>query len=471
MPVQLRVGDQVLNWGESTFLRFGVQTVNPLDLVAALRPASSARDVQIPQGMLWAAANVTNEVAIEGYYQYDWQAVRTPPVGWFFSDNDLIGAGGLGSAMAGAGRFSDLGTDLDGAFRLPPGTLGFDPDFMRIPGHGNQEPSDQGQGGITVQAIIPRLNSTKLALHFVNYHSRLPLIGARTADAAAVAATSPAAVAARAAALAPVYEAEGLPPGRGALAAAAAASTLTIGEYASDASYFAEYPENIRMLGFSFNTATLRTGTLVSGEVSHHLISPSRSPGRRHQRGVLADRVHSDLREGPARRLRTRRGRSGLRETRQDPGRARAPPAPRSAPRRLPVDPRGRCRLGARARHAGRRRPAPLRARRDRAARLRSPARRRLVGLPAAWRRSPTRACWAAFTVQPHAAWFHDVSGITPGPGGAFVEGRKAFTVGVSVDYTNTWLLQLDYTNLFGAGRFNLLNDRDFVRFQLSYFY
>ncbi len=74
-------------------------------------------------------------------------------------------------------------------------------------------------------------------------------------------------------------------------------------------------------------------------------------------------------------------------------------------------------------------------------------------------------------TVQPHAAWLQDVSGTTPGPGGSFLEGRKAFSVGVAVDYTNTWLLQLDYTNLFGAGRFNLLTDRDFVRFQLSYFY
>jgi hypothetical protein len=63
------------------------------------------------------------------------------------------------------------------------------------------------------------------------------------------------------------------------------------------------------------------------------------------------------------------------------------------------------------------------------------------------------------------------VGGVTPGPGGAFVEGRKAVSVGVSIDYTNTWLLQLDYTNLFGAGRYNLLNDRDFVRLQLTYFY
>jgi hypothetical protein len=75
------------------------------------------------------------------------------------------------------------------------------------------------------------------------------------------------------------------------------------------------------------------------------------------------------------------------------------------------------------------------------------------------------------FTVQPRAAWVHDVRGTTPGPGGAFLETRKAINLGVSVDYVSTWIVQLDYTTLFGAGRFNLLNDRDFVRFQLTYYY
>ena len=73
--------------------------------------------------------------------------------------------------------------------------------------------------------------------------------------------------------------------------------------------------------------------------------------------------------------------------------------------------------------------------------------------------------------MQPRVAWLHDAHGTTPGPGGPFVEGRKALLVGVAVDYTSTWLLQLDYTKLLGAGRFNLLNDRDYVRLQLSYFY
>jgi hypothetical protein len=140
------------------------------DLVATLRPASSSRDVQLSQGMLWAAANLTEAVAVEAFYQYEWQSVRTPPVGWFFSDNDSLGAGKLNAAMTGAGRFSDLGTDLDAAFQLPPGTLGFDPDFMRIPGRGSQEPSNQGQGGASIQAIVPALNSSKLALHLINYH-------------------------------------------------------------------------------------------------------------------------------------------------------------------------------------------------------------------------------------------------------------------------------------------------------------
>ncbi len=471
MPVHVRVGDQVLNWGESTFLRFGVQSPTPLDLVAALRPASSSRDVQVPQGMLWAAANLTETIAIEGYYQYDWKATRTPPVGWYFSDNDPVGDGRLNAAMAGAGRFSDLGTDLDSAFQLPAGTLGFDPEFMRIPGRGTHEPNSQGQGGFTIQAIVPSLNSSKLALHFANYHSRLPLVSARTADAAAVAATSSAAVAARAASLAPVYESEGLSPAEAAAAAASAASTLTVGEYASEASYFTTYPSNIQMLGFSFNTTTIRTGTLISGEVSHHFNYPFQilpgevfnaafSPiqfdpsfgqgplgafGPNEVVGGVVRRDKTQLEIGLRQLLGARLGASqsilGV-----DFGWVHVYDLPN--PNRLPFTAPG-------------------------------------VTGPSDYGHLPDADSWGyrlvagltydgvlgAFTVQPRVAWFHDVGGVTPGPGGSFVEGRKAVNLGVSIDYTNTWLLQLDYTTFFGAGRFNLINDRDFVRFQLSYFY
>jgi hypothetical protein len=342
---------------------------------------------------------------------------------------------------------------------------------MRIPGRGTHEPNNQGQGGFTIQAIVPSLNSSKLALHFVNYHSRLPLVSARTADAAAIAATSSAAVAARAAALAPIYESEGLSPAEAAAAAASAASTLTVGEYASQASYFTSYPENIQMLGFSFNTTTLRTGTLISGEVSHHFNYPFQIlPGEVFNAAFSPIEFDPRFGQGPL-------GTFGPNEV--------VPGVTRRGKTQLEIGLRQLlgARLGASQSiigadfgwvHVY-----------DLPSSNRLPFTAPGVTGPSDYGHLPDADSWGyrlvagltydgvlgALTVQPHVAWFHDVGGVTPGPGGAFVAGRKAVSLGVSVDYTNTWLLQLDYTNLFGAGRFNLLNDRDFVRFQLSYFY
>jgi hypothetical protein len=74
-----------------------------------------------------------------------------------------------------------------------------------------------------------------------------------------------------------------------------------------------------------------------------------------------------------------------------------------------------------------------------------------------------------AFTLSPRIAFYHDVNGITPGPGGAFIEGRKQVTIGAEANYLNKWSLDLSYTNYFGAGDLNLINDRDFVAFVAKY--
>ncbi|MCK5667699.1 MAG: DUF1302 family protein, partial [Gammaproteobacteria bacterium] len=71
--------------------------------------------------------------------------------------------------------------------------------------------------------------------------------------------------------------------------------------------------------------------------------------------------------------------------------------------------------------------------------------------------------------ISPRFAFAQDVSGITPGPGGNFVEGRRAITLGITSDYQNTWVADFSYTSFQGAGRHNLLNDRDFAAFNLNY--
>ena len=80
VPLLFRLGDQVVNWGETRFVRDGIDIINPFDFTFLAQPAMSVRDSLIPQGMLWGVANVTERVSVEGYYQYEWKAVRWPPV-------------------------------------------------------------------------------------------------------------------------------------------------------------------------------------------------------------------------------------------------------------------------------------------------------------------------------------------------------------------------------------------------------
>jgi hypothetical protein len=67
-----------------------------------------------------------------------------------------------------------------------------------------------------------------------------------------------------------------------------------------------------------------------------------------------------------------------------------------------------------------------------------------------------------AWQLSPRLSWQQDVSGVTPGPGGAFLEGRTALSIGVLATYQNRWQVDLSYTMYDGADRWNLINDRDF---------
>jgi hypothetical protein len=454
IPIQLRLGDQVINWGESSFLRFGVDTINPLDLVALVQPVSTARDLPIPQGMLWGAASVTENVAVEGLYQYEWEKVRTPPVGWFFSTADLLGAEGLNYAMAGFGLFSDLGTNLDTAFGLPPGTLGFDPDFMRIFPRDSHSPTDGGQYGLAVRAFIPQLNAAELGMYFLNYHSRFALINGFTADQAAIDATSSAAVAARAAELVPIYEAEGLSPEQAAQQAQAAAGTLTIGNFANATRYFVTYPEDIKMLGFSFNTALLRTGTLLSGEISRHLDFPVQLPVEEVLAASLSPiqftPVFQQTSLGAFGASTVVRGFKRRDKTQLELGVSQLlGPRLRSSQTVLGFD------IGWVHIHNL---PASHPSDEDSWG-------YRLVS------QLTYDSVLGGVTLRPRVVWTHDVNGITPGPGGAFIAGRQAFSVGLGGEYVNRWTADLSYTKFFGGGSFNTVRDRDFLAFQVTYYY
>jgi hypothetical protein len=67
------------------------------------------------------------------------------------------------------------------------------------------------------------------------------------------------------------------------------------------------------------------------------------------------------------------------------------------------------------------------------------------------------------WNVVPRFSWTHDVKGTSPGPGGNFIAGRYGLTLGVSANLRGTWEVDTAWTKFGGAGRYNDLNDRDFV--------
>ena len=74
-----------------------------------------------------------------------------------------------------------------------------------------------------------------------------------------------------------------------------------------------------------------------------------------------------------------------------------------------------------------------------------------------------------AIALLPRFSWQHDVGGVSPGPGGNFIEGRQALTIGLLGVYQNVWSGDLSYTRYMGAGRHNLINDRDFIAANVKY--
>jgi hypothetical protein len=457
IPVIVRLGDQVINWGESTFIRDGVDIINPVDLSTLNQPVTTLRDSIIPLGMLWGAANLTEHVSVEGFYQYEWEPVGLPQVGSYFSGQDLYGKDGINVAMLGAGQFSDLGTDLDTAFGLPPGTLGFDADFMKLPGLHVEDAPDGGQFGFSVSTFLPVRAAPRIAAHVVRYHSRLPIISGRTADQQAIDDTSQASVDALAASLAPAYLATGLSPDEAAAQAEQTATSVTTSGYANEAGYFIEFPEDITMIGLSFSTATARRGLLLSGELSYHHDFPFQIDANTVIGAVLSPMqfTDGDSSLGTFAANDTVRGYSRHGRTQASMGITQL------------FGPR----LGAAQTAAN----ADL-------------AMVHVHDMPGADEPQleavlpPTAKSWGyrlagsliyngvfgGATVVPAMIWTHDVQGVTPAPLGTFLEDRKSLTLALGVSIINQWTANLSYTS-FLNGSEGLIRDRDLVRFRLGY--
>lgn len=145
----MRLGNQVLSWGESTFIQNGVNIVNPVDVTMLRSPGAELRDALIPVPMASGSFDVTKEVSVGAFYQFSFRATEIDPPGTYFSTSDIVGDGG------------------ETLWLGPEGIYG-----AGIP-RNNREARDSGQYGVALHIFAPPLNDAEFGIFYVNYHSRL----------------------------------------------------------------------------------------------------------------------------------------------------------------------------------------------------------------------------------------------------------------------------------------------------------
>lgn len=251
--LRLRAGRQVVSWGESTFIPNGINVINSVDLSKLRIPGSELKEAFLPTTGVWANFQITQDASIEGVYLTNHDKIRIDPRGTYFSNNDFA-SDDSNRVILSFGRRRDQNSPPSNPVPPVVPTLGptaaalygpYDPAAsVWAPRSADRDPSDDGQYGFALRYLAGELNNTEFGLYYMNYHSRIPLFSGIKGTTTSILTGGPL--------IAPIC-------GQAALRALCATGTAT---------YFAEFPEDIRMFGVSFNTAG-PGGVALQGEYSY----------------------------------------------------------------------------------------------------------------------------------------------------------------------------------------------------------
>ncbi|MGI0116670.1 DUF1302 domain-containing protein [Zooshikella sp. RANM57] len=237
MPLDVRFGKQVLNWGEGIFYRDGINTINPMDAAQFALPGSELKDVLIPQMALSFNLGLTENLSMETYYMMEWDESIVPPVGSYFSNNDIFAEG----ATYG---YNELPASLKSPAlkaTLDLNNINYNGDYLIVADlHGKQNARDSGQWGVNFKYFAEELNETEFGFYFVNYHAQVPFAAAGIREGGVLQALG-----------------ETLPHNL-----IRSLNVLSNSVYADRV-----YPEDIRMFGISFNTTVGNTS--IAGELTY----------------------------------------------------------------------------------------------------------------------------------------------------------------------------------------------------------
>ena len=211
----VRVGKQVVSWGESTFIGNSINVINPIDVAAVRRPGAEVKEGLIPVNMLFVSQGLTENLTADVFYQLDWQKSVVDNCGTFFGVDPL--PQGCNDRLVAAGPDFAQG---DPRLNTVPGSA----IFRRID---DNDARDSGQYGVALRWFVPEWDDVEFGAYAMNYHSRSPTLN---------------------------------------LVQTTAPQTASAVDRVRASRYFVGYPEDIRLYGLSF--ATNVEGTALGGEIS-----------------------------------------------------------------------------------------------------------------------------------------------------------------------------------------------------------
>lgn len=493
MPLSVRVGQQVISWGESTLISHGISELNPVDIARLRAPGAELKEAFIPVGAVWGSLGVTDTFNIEAFYQYSWEKTILPAPGSYFSTNDFAGDGGqYNNVSLGFSGNPDMDLDfmLGGLNEVGAMMRSGDPALqaaaaqiylayptkvtLRSPGTSAElEPKNGGQYGLRLSWYLQELNDTELSLYYMNYHSRRPLFSGITAD----------------------FSAQSI----GHDLAYLAANTATEQNIYSNLSAFSQvklaYPEDIKAYALSFNTSVGTTA--VAGEITYRQDEPLQiddvellftampqqlanaglrpdldgisqivnpATGDPYGPGVQADGfIFSDTVQAQVTLTQLFGPTLGASQfvALLEVGGVNINNMP--DPNVLRLNGPGTARNGGVAGKEGLELGLQNGVETNPFPDAFSWGYRAVVKLD-------YNNVFAGINVSPRAVFSHDVSGTTPDPLFLFVEDRKSLSLGVDFDYQSRWSANFTYNAFWGGkGSANAIADRDYISFNIKY--
>lgn len=432
-PGSVRLGKQVVSWGESTFIINGINAINPVDVAAFRRPGAEVKEGLIPVNMLYVAQSLTDRLSAEAFYQLEWDQTVVDNCGTFFAVDVLQ------DGCASNYHVQSYPAGLAGALGAV-GAAGSSEGVM-LRRAGDNDARDSGQWGVALRWLG---DEAEYGLYALNYHSRTPNVSYINADAASIAAIATTA---------------------GRLPAAFRTPFVSLGLLGTG-SYFLDYPEDIRLYGASFST-TLPTGTAWQGEISYRPNMPLQI-NTVDTTGWLASGIGGALAVGNVSAAQAQAGQAHRGYNRKEVTQLQTTfthfiDQVLGAERMTLVGEIGYTRIGGlesldKVRYG---RDAIYGGYNDASAIAMNGRHGFYTSGSWGYRARGIldyNNVFAGINLKPNVAWSHDVDGYGP----VFNEGAKAISIGLDAEYQNTYTTSLSYTNFFG-GDYNTLVDRDFL--------